>query len=136
MRCFVQLTCIRFSNSVVLMVINSYAGFLCLCEGFIVKILGCIRWYCLNWDLIHLVDCSPSGLLLARSNLPISKKRPLFARQRTDANSFSSAREFSTRSTPRPSVSIMTSCSNEQSRELPIWLSLICSKLTVTALIL
>lgn len=116
--------------------INSYAGFLCLCEGVIVRLLGCIRWYCLKLDLIHLVDCSPSGLLLARSNLPISKKRPPFARQRTDANSFSSARELSTRSTPRPSVSIMTSCSNEQSRELPMWLSLICSKLTVIALIL
>lgn len=48
-------------------------------------------------------DCcpaSPRAWLLERSNLPISRKRPCWARHRTLACSFSSAREFRTRSTP------------------------------------
>lgn len=42
----------------------------------------------------------PRPLLLDRSNLPISKKRPCRARQRKLAWSFSSAKEFNTRLTP------------------------------------
>lgn len=42
----------------------------------------------------------PSGELLDRSYLPISRNRPCLARQRILACSFSSAREFSTTSTP------------------------------------
>lgn len=42
----------------------------------------------------------PSGELLERSYLPISKNRPCLARQRILACSFSSAREFRTTFTP------------------------------------
>jgi hypothetical protein len=62
----------------------------------------------------------PRGLLLARSNLPISRNRPRGARQRTEACSLSSERELRTRSTPLPFVPVMMSCSNEVSRELPM----------------
>ena len=62
----------------------------------------------------------PRWLLLSRSNLPISRNRPPWARQRTEAWSFSSAREFRTRSTPLPFVSDKMSCSKEVSREFPM----------------
>lgn len=71
------------------------------------------------WSFVYL----PRGLLFDRSNFPISRNRPSFARQRTDACSFSSARELSTRSTPRPSVSTSTCCSKVVSRELQMWRS-------------
>ena len=62
----------------------------------------------------------PRGLLFSRSNFPISRNRPPGARQRTEAWSFCSAREFRTRSTPLPFVSDIMSCSKEVSRELPM----------------
>ncbi|XP_038206276.1 fatty acid synthase-like [Zerene cesonia] len=54
------------------------------------------------------------------SSLPISRKRPPMARQRTEAASLSAASELSTRSTPRPRVRRSTSCSKDVSRELPM----------------
>lgn len=53
--------------------------------------------------------------LLAMSNFPISMNLPPFAKHLTDAISFSSAKEFSTRSTPRPSVPFKISRSKESS---------------------
>lgn len=50
---------------------------------------------------------APSGVLLDRSYLPISKKRPCLAKQRKLACSFSSASEFSTKSTPEKHTRIV-----------------------------
>lgn len=56
-------------------------------------------------------------------NLPISKNVPPRAKHRTEANSLSSDSEFNTKSTPRPLVRRIINCSNEQSRELPMFSS-------------
>src|SRR5690348_15495368 len=65
------------------------------------------------------------GLFSTMSYLPISRKRPKSAKQRTLALNLSSESELRTKSTPRPSVSFNINSSNEQSRELPIRLSVI-----------
>lgn len=67
----------------------------------------------------------PNLLSFIRSNFPISKKRPPCAKQRTEACSLFSAREFNTKLTPSPLVSLITNCSKVVSLEFPIWLSLI-----------
>lgn len=76
----------------------------------------------LTWKVfIHI----PNLLSFIRSNFPISKKRPPCAKQRTEACSLFSAREFKTKLTPSPFVSLITNCSKVVSLEFPIWLSLI-----------
>lgn len=74
-------------------------------------------------NLENIGTTQPIMLLLAKSNLPISKNLPPVAKHLTEAKSFSSANEFNTISTPLPSVSIMIICSNDESLEFPIWLS-------------
>lgn len=76
------------------------------------------------WEKCNAQLNIPRGLLLVMSYFPISKNRPPRARHLTEASSFSSASELSTISTPLPLVSRMIICSKEQSRELPMWLSL------------
>lgn len=53
---------------------------------------------------------------------------PPFDRQRSEACSFSSAKEFRTRSTPLPFVCLCINCSKDVSLELPICESLIVGK--------
>lgn len=65
------------------------------------------------------------AVLLLMSNLPISKKRPRYFKQRTEACSFSFVKEFSTNSTPFPLVLLLIMSSKEVLRELPMWLSVI-----------
>lgn len=74
------------------------------------------------------VSYSPKLLSLRRSNFPISKNRPPFARQRTDACNLSSAKELSTKFTPSPLVSFSIWYSKLVSLEVPMWLSFIWKK--------
>lgn len=73
----------------------------------------------------------PSGASLLKSYFPISKNRPSNPRQRMEACNLSSASEFKTTSTPCPSVSFIIICSNDVSREFPIFRSFSFGNLSI-----
>ena len=76
------------------------------------------------WKLMPLLNSDIFRELLdTKSNFPISKNRPFWARHRIEAINFSSANEFNTMSTPRPFVCCIIICSKLVSREFPIWSS-------------